>query len=445
MRENKYAIFAVGRGPARKSEQIFLSIAAIVFLLHVINRSPDATSHLTKAQFPRGRDGNKIVEKLDKSFHWDDLKWSRFLDFNLTHCLRISNLLSTHDNCYAKMIWTGSSFFRSFDEFHIICKNNKAAMNARLDLYELFLTRALSRSKLGRFAFIMNFADATRHAPRLYSLLDWVPFASFGKSSEDKVSFLLPDPHMVLGLAWLDHVTDVIPPSMVGFAMHVSKYYNVSYQDKPRKWQSRVSTLRYRGGCHPTIDPESIGGHMLTRGEFCLSLYNEHHVDYRLVSSGTQHCSSSSDRMQYMESCSPCCSNASLPLYENSTAYKYQLILDGYGPSYDGSIWKFLSCSTILKGEHSSGTRLVQFYEDFLTRGDDYLVVNATNVTQTISICEGDDTVDCARVGSNGCSKVSEMMSLNFLLNYTNGMLLEISTGRHPIGSNLSRPLHVYI
>lgn len=122
-------------------------------------------------------------------------------------------------------------------------------------------------------------------------------------------------------------------------------------------WMDRQSKLLYRGSCHPTINASERQGHYLLRGEFCKTLQNQESsgIDFKLRSSDTQACSQHAAETLLIGNCLPCCSNSSLKVNYMAQNFKYQLILDGYGPSYESGIWKFLSCGTVFKGEHPSG------------------------------------------------------------------------------------------
>jgi len=171
------------------------------------------------------------------------------------------------------------------------------------------------------------------------------------------------------------------------------------------------------------MDTNKRQGHYLLRGEFCRSLQNQEKngIDFKLRSSEAQICSLHAADAMPIANCLPCCSNSSLKVNFMSQNFKYQLILDGYGPSYESGIWKFLSCGTVFKGEHPSGHKLELFWNQFVEEGVDFISVFPTTVVHEFQKCLVDEQ-RCETIGQRGCSKMRRIISWDFLTGYTRGV-----------------------
>jgi len=66
-----------------------------------------------------------------------------------------------------------------------------------------------------KFEFVIDVADALIYNVDLFRSLG-VPVLGFGKSTLDKFSLLLPDPHMVLALGMGIDDDTIIPPALKG-------------------------------------------------------------------------------------------------------------------------------------------------------------------------------------------------------------------------------------
>lgn len=147
-----------------------------------------------------------------------DAKWNFLLGLNMTSTLQGLGILSTHENCFVKMMWNGTGFISQGDEFEIICHENKAAMSVRLRILQSFLSRVFLEMNLSqKWGFILDVTDATRNHRDLFERLNGTVVAGIGKGTDNKDVFLLPDPYMIAGVAYNEHIHGVLPADLKGF------------------------------------------------------------------------------------------------------------------------------------------------------------------------------------------------------------------------------------
>lgn len=348
--------------------------------------------------------------------------WDGMYHMNLTKLLSELGMLSSHEACFTKMLWNGSHFLYSGHEFQVVCHQNSEAMYLRLELYSNILSAIFNQSGFtGKFCALFDLADATRNFKELYALMPDVPFFSFAKGRNDDRSILLPDPHFMLSVSWLEKREDIIPEMMKGFAQHVSQAYNEThFKVHGKSWDEKQNQMVYRGSCHPTIDPSTSIDHRINkRGLFCsASTYLSTMVDFAIKCSAV---------MDVNNACSACCDVKSLSRDYMARNFKYQLVIDGHGPSYDATIWKFLSKSTVFFGVpiNTEEKTLSLFYYKVLRENRDFYIINEENWKHKIDFCRSHQD-DCKKVAESGYEKITQILRWKYVEQYISSALLEV-------------------
>jgi len=103
-------------------------------------------------------------------------------------------------------------------------------------------------------------------------------------------------------------------------------------------------------------------------------------------------------------------------------AYKYQLTIDGHGPSYDASIWKLASNSTVFFLRDDSGHALEMFYYPLLQPQINYIPANISQVTAAIRHCQKNDML-CRKVAEGALATMTCFLKLEYMINYTSSIL----------------------
>jgi len=101
-----------------------------------------------------------------------------------------------------------------------------------------------------------------------------------------------------------------------------------------------------------------------------------------------------------------------------AASYRYQLAIDGHGPSYDATVWKFLSRSTVFLAELSFDTRLELLYYQYLEEGQDYLRVTPDTLGLALRSCQSQPS-RCRRIASNGYNRLKSILTWDFLIDAT--------------------------
>lgn len=342
--------------------------------------------------------------------------WDALYQLNLSSLLDNLGILSIHESCFAKLLWNGSKFLYTGSEFEVICKANREKIQLRFELYvNLLSTIFMENGFRSKFCGIIDLSDATRNYRDLYKALPDLLFFSFAKGEEDSRSILLPDPHLILAIAWLENQHGIIPESMRGFARSISQLYNSSHfaNSENKDWGLKKDKMVYRGSCHPTVDPESsINIRINKRARFCATMHeNSSLIDFSIrCATGKGHAGD----------CSKCCDKGSfLSPDAMATSFRYQLAIDGHGPSYDATIWKFLSRSTVFLGNpvDTEKKSLSLFYYSLLKENEDYLLTNEENWKTKIIFCNSNQHI-CKQIAENGYEKIKRILSWKYILTY---------------------------
>ena len=334
-------------------------------------------------------------------------------------------------------------------KIQFLTTRDKHAPIRRLDLYKEFFKLVLTKRRMHhQFGFLLDLADATRNYKKLYEALPQIRFASFAKGYLDTGSVLLPDPHMVLAIGYLWNQQGFIPEVMLGFAestrshsVHydvylvfssllsvyishvlypaaISRFYNPNNTARSIPWHNKRDELVYRGACNPTINPESdrkYNARQHSRGQFCSAALNlQSGIDF-----GIHDASQCSEKPnEWGKYCRPCCTDSNYTAEYMAASYRYQLAIDGHGPSYDATVWKFLSRSTVFLAEISSDTRLELLYYQYLEEGQDYLRVTPDTLGLVLSSCQSNPS-RCKKIARNGFKKLKSILTWDSLVEAT--------------------------
>jgi len=210
-------------------------------------------------------------------------------------------------------------------------------------------------------------------------------------------------------------------PFVVFIVFHhadISRFYSPNNTARSIPWDSKRDALVYRGACNPTIDPESDKRYLArqhSRGHFCsAALMLDSGIDFGILDASQ--CSDKAN--EWGKYCQPCCTDTNYTSEYMAATYRYQLAIDGHGPSYDATVWKFLSQSTVFLAELSADTRLELLYYQYLEEGRDYLRVTPGTLGMALSSCQSQPS-RCKQIASNGFNKLKAILTWDSLIEAT--------------------------
>lgn len=203
-----------------------------------------------------------------------------------------------------------------------IVDNNSSFLNSEVD-----------------FEFFIDVKDATPIDKDLFEVLGRPLLSqSFAPSRGDVYTIPIPDLHMTAAMA-----TTLIPQNTVhalnGFGSSLSHNYRISKSS----WIEKLNSIVYRGGeIGSTLNFIQGGQRFIPRTRLIESIC--------VLSNKNDQEKCQTYNIQ-LASAKPKCSNCAivnLSSRQMSSGWRYQVNVDGYGQSYDGSIWKLLSNSTVI-------------------------------------------------------------------------------------------------
>lgn len=99
--------------------------------------------------------------------------------------------------------------------------------------------------------------------------------------------------------------------------------------------------------------------------------------------------------------------------------YKYQLALDGHGPSYDATIWKLLSNSAVffVHDDYRRTHLWNMYYYPFLSPGKHYFPSSVSEVVKDIEWCLANDAF-CADMAEAARGAVQCLLRFEVLVEY---------------------------
>jgi hypothetical protein len=193
------------------------------------------------------------------------------------------------------------------------------------------------------------------------------------------------------------------------------KDYNVS-------WFSKKDGVVYRGSCNPTFASDS-NSLLQPRAEFCL--YNKDYFDIGITRAEPSREMPAWFRTMH-ESCS-LCSNATHLNMSEMAGYKYQVAIDGYGTSWDGTFWKLHSKSVVFwvvshEGEKNQPLWL-PFYFPLLKEFVHYIPVTVHSVRHYHAWCQA-HTSHCNAIATAASRVMHHRVNGGMLVDYFRRLLL---------------------
>uniref|UniRef100_A0A6S8LC73 Glycosyl transferase CAP10 domain-containing protein n=1 Tax=Dunaliella tertiolecta TaxID=3047 RepID=A0A6S8LC73_DUNTE len=116
--------------------------------------------------------------------------------------------------------------------------------------------------------------------------------------------------------------------------------------------------------------------------------------------------------------------------------FKYQLLVDGHGPAYDGNIWKLLSNGVSFQiapdAEHpSQPTPLYHmFYSPVLRARENYIPTTMSELGESVQWCLDNDE-QCSDIAKNARNTVKKVLNLTVVLDYMMRTLTSLHNWHH--------------
>lgn len=192
------------------------------------------------------------------------------------------------------------------------------------------------------FSFFLDVTDATRYEPSNIFKELGRPVLALSASSQDCNVIPIPDAHMMAGLSGVGGFEHLFSESERHVVHSMQHKYRTSLE---LAWSRKLPKAVYRGGCIPTQNPATVNDLYTIRSKMCVLFHNSSLVDVGLVNIPVGHVSGVFHRLE--QECTPCSQAAPLTADEMKQ-YKFQINVDGFGTSWDGTFWKLASNSVVI-------------------------------------------------------------------------------------------------
>jgi hypothetical protein len=266
------------------------------------------------------------------------------------------------------------------------------------------------------FDFYVDVTDATRTLPKLFKSLAR-PILVQGNGPEDMYTIPIPDPHQLMGMNILANWSQP-DGEYAAFAKDMANRFDKNHYNTP--WKNKVSGIVYRGDMNPTF--HTIRDIVWPRAEVCgniSKLVNKEVL--KRIDIGFGHAS--------QDSCSCCYNAAHIDNLKMANNWRYQLNIDGFGASYDGSFWKLSSYSTVfhiiadpvlqkVSREHfeAHGTFAPipvmwnSWFSPMLLPNEHYISIAPDQIDVGLQWCEQHEPV-CEKIANNARAMMTSLVS----------------------------------
>lgn len=203
------------------------------------------------------------------------------------------------------------------------------------------------------FRFYFDMSDGTRddYLSVFYRL--GLPLLSSCVGANNKEAMPFPDFHSLIGIYSADSKQNGNPPFPASALSFVDRFASIYRGVEPSyDWDTKVRKAVYRGACIGTIDPDARDWTVVPlRQQLCdkwklselmdigftpLNVDEDFHFDFQ------QH-------LHLTRNCKVCETVEGTVLDRSSmvSRYRFQIAVDGVGYSFDSTVWKMLSNSTV--------------------------------------------------------------------------------------------------
>jgi len=284
------------------------------------------------------------------------------------------------------------------------------------------------------FDFMMDLTSGSQNYPKLRQAFK-IPSLAVASSPLDDTVILVPDFYMLLALLLGSRLEYLIPRPLMFLARGLAPRYRVD----PPPWSQKVPKAVFAGHCYPTIDSSRpMGPRVPMRSMLCdrygaqTSLFN---IKTFYKNEGGCITETGLLKDKYCQQCRNCSAgrriNPAMML-----RFKYQLLVDGHGPAYDGNIWKLLSNGVSFQiapdAEHpSQPTPLYHmFYSPVLRARENYIPTTMSELGESVQWCLDNDE-QCSDIAKNARNTVKKVLNLTVVLDYMMRTLTSLHNWHH--------------
>ncbi|KAI9018294.1 hypothetical protein DFJ74DRAFT_708518 [Hyaloraphidium curvatum] len=126
--------------------------------------------------------------------------------------------------------------------------------------------------------------------------------------------------------------------------------------------------------------------------------------------------------------CLPCRRKRLLDRPEQARGYRFQVAVDGYGPTWDAIYWKLASNSTVFAVQHQGGVRYAQWFGPLLEEGANYIATTARDLPRAVAACVRDPE-RCRRIAMAAARTFRAAFDLGQIERYWTLLLQKLHDG----------------
>ncbi|KAI9018359.1 hypothetical protein DFJ74DRAFT_219476 [Hyaloraphidium curvatum] len=216
-----------------------------------------------------------------------------------------------------------------------------------------------------------------------------------------------------------------------GFAQMMHKTFAFMPTLGNVSWSAKQSKAVYRGSCFPTADSEKHGEYLFLRGDTCLAasldrdLFDIGTPIVPQFATGAEGYCAGPFFAQLCSRCQPC--NESVPLSRDEMAqqYRFQISIDGYGPTFDAMYWKLASNSVVLHigpQDRNGKSNFFQWFSPLLIPWVNYVPSTAESLVRDVKACLREDE-RCKSIAQAGRELFLRAMRLQHQQKYIENVL----------------------
>lgn len=288
------------------------------------------------------------------------------------------------------------------------------------DVFEFALSavvRAHPEVFVRPFQFYLDTSDGTRDDYRsVFSLLG-LPLLGSCVGPQNKETIPFPDFHSLIGIFSAEadqNGNPQFPESALPFVERFASIY--SGQEPSYDWDNKARKAVYRGACVGTIDPDARDWTVVPlRPQICdkwklselidigfspLDMDPDFHFDF-------QH------HLHLTRSCKACetVDGTVMDRPRMASGYRFQLGIDGVGYSYDSTIWKMLSNSTVffLRPDTQATNLYHAWWYPALKAYHNYIPSTVSELESKVQWCIAEENeVACRQIAKEGRNLVTQ-------------------------------------